>query len=119
VKGYETIVIMHPDLSEEQVTGAIAAMSQLIADNGGTLTKAESWGLKRIAYRVKKQTRGHILYFLYAGNRKTVDELERTIRIDETAIRYMTVVVDKLEDAAQMKPQLLEDPVTGLAQQEY
>jgi small subunit ribosomal protein S6 len=119
VKGYETIVIMHPDLSEEQVTGAIAAMSQLIADNGGTLTKAENWGLKRIAYRVKKQTRGHILYFLYAGDRKTLNELERNIRINEVALRYMTVVVEKLEDAALMKPQLLEDPVQGLAQQEY
>ncbi len=119
MKGYETICILHPEQTEEQVQGAIAQMSQLIADHEGSLVKAESWGVKRLAYRVGKQTRGNVLYFLFSGNRKTVNELERNIRINESALRYMTVVVDKMEDADKVKPQLLEDPSQGISQPDY
>ncbi len=115
MKGYEIICILHPDLTEEQVQGAIDQLTQVVAGNEGQLVKSENWGARKLAYKVAKQTRGIMLYLLFTGNRKTVDELERNIRNNESALRYMTVKVDSVEDAATVKAALLDDPVTGLA----
>lgn len=110
LKGYETICILHPDLSEEEVQETIERYSDLITSNGGQITKADLWGFKKLAYKVKGYRKGHIVYLLYSGGPETVDEFERNLRIGDHSIRYMTIKVDDLDEMAKVKPQLLEDP---------
>ena len=110
MKGYETICILHPDLTEEEVQGTIESYSAIIADNGGEVTKSDHWGQRKLAYAVQGHSRGHYIYILYAGGAETISELERNLRILDQNIRYMTVKVDDVEAAAKAKPQLLEDP---------
>lgn len=110
MKGYETICILHPDLTEEDVQGTIERYAALISDNGGEVTKSDHWGQRKLAYKVQGHLRGHYVYLLYSGKPETVAELERNLRILDQNIRYMTVKVDNMEEAAKVKPQLLEDP---------
>lgn len=114
MKGYETICILHPDLTDEEVQETLERYSALIAENGGEVTRADRWGLRKLAYKVQGQSRGHMIYTLYSGGPGTVSELERNLRISDQNIRFMTVKVDDLEEAAKAKPQLLEDPTLSI-----
>ena len=114
MKGYETICILHPDLGEEEVQNNIDQYTQVISDNGGEVHKAESWGLKKLAYKVKGNVKGNFIYLLYGGEPQAVVELERNLRIADQNIRYMTIKVDSLEEAAKVKIQLLEDPTLSI-----
>ena len=114
LKGYETICILHPDLTEEEVKGTIERYSALISENGGEVTKSDHWGQRKLAYSVQGHSRGHYIYILYTGVAETVAELERNLRILDQNIRYMTVKVDDVEEMAKMKPQLLEDPTLSI-----
>ncbi len=114
MKGYETICILHPDLGEEEVQKNIDQYTQIISDNGGEIHKSESWGLRKLAYKVKGNVKGNFIYLLYGGEAQTVDELERNLRIADQNIRYMTIKVDSLEEAAKVKVQLLEDPTLSI-----
>ena len=114
LKGYETICILHPDLTEEEVKGTIESYSALISENGGEVTKSDHWGNRKLAYAVQGNSRGHYIYLLYTGEAGTVAELERNLRILDQNIRYITVKVDNMEEAAKVKPQLLEDPTLSI-----
>jgi small subunit ribosomal protein S6 len=114
LKGYETICILHPDLTEEEVQATIENYTTLITENGGELTKADHWGQRKLAYTVKSLTRGHFVYLLFTGVAETVSELERNLRIQDQNIRYMTIKVDDVEETAKAKPQLLEDPTLSM-----
>ncbi|UCF30299.1 MAG: 30S ribosomal protein S6 [bacterium] len=110
MKGYETICILHPDLTEDEVQATIEKYAALISENRGEVHKSESWGLRKLAYKVKGQPKGIFAYFLYTGEAGTVSELERNLRISDQNMRYMTVKVDSIEKTAKVAPQLLEDP---------
>ena len=114
MKGYETICILNPDLTEDEVQETMERYSALIVEHGGEVTKTDSWGLRKLAYKVQGHPRGHIVYLLYSGGPETVGELERNLRILDQNIRYMTVKVDDLEETAKFKPQLLEDPTLSI-----
>jgi small subunit ribosomal protein S6 len=114
VKGYETICILNPDLTEEEVQETIERYTAIIAEQEGEVTKSDYWGLRKLAYRVQGHPRGHFIYLLYSGGPVTVSELERNLRILDQNIRYMTVKVDDIEETAKVKPQLLEDPTLSI-----
>ncbi len=114
MKGYETICILHPDLTEEEVQGTIERYSAIITENGGEMTKSDHWGQRKLAYKVQGHTRGHLVYLLFSGAPGAVAELERNLRIQDQNIRYLTVKVDDVEETAKAKPQLLEDPTLSM-----
>jgi len=114
VKGYETICILNPDLSEEEVQETIESYSAIVTEHGGEITKTDQWGLRKLAYKVHGHQKGYFVYYLYSGVPETVSELERNLRISDQCIRYMTVKVDDLEKASKVKPQLLEDPTLAI-----
>ncbi|MDF1536246.1 MAG: 30S ribosomal protein S6 [bacterium] len=116
MKGYETICILHPDLTEEDVQGTIESYSAIITENGGEMTKADHWGNRKLAYTVQGHTRGQFIYLLYTGLPGTVAELERNLRIQDQNIRYMTVKVDDVEETAKARPQLVEDPTLTMVE---
>src|SRR5205085_5660611 len=72
--------------------------TQLIAEQGGEIKKREYWGLRNLAYRMKKNRKGHYVLFNIEAPSGAIAELERTMRINEDVLRYLTLKVDQLEE---------------------
>ena len=95
---YENVFIARQDISGAQVDTLADTFTQLVADNGGEVKKREYWGLRNLAYRMRKNRKGHYVLLNIAAPPAAVAELERTMRIDEDVIRYLTIRVDSLEE---------------------
>jgi small subunit ribosomal protein S6 len=97
---YENVFIARQDISGAQVDQLADAFTQLIAEQGGEVKKREYWGLRNLAYRMNKNRKGHYVLFNIDGPAAAIAELERTMRINEDVLRYLTLRVDKLEEGA-------------------
>ena len=95
---YENVLIARPDISATQVEGLTEAMSTIIKENGGEVTKTEYWGLKNLQYRIKKNRKGHYALMNIDAPADAIKEMERNMRINEDVIRYLTVKVEELEE---------------------
>lgn len=94
VRRYETVVIAQANLPEEDLTGLIDRYSSIITDRKGAIVKIDRWGVRKLAYDIKKQTRGAYVLYDYAGTRDVVAELERTLKIDDHVLKFMTILTD-------------------------
>jgi len=88
---YETIFILHPDLTDEDVDAAKTRVQEAITATGGRIYRREHWGKKRLAYTVAKQQRGIYLLIQYIGTAQTIADLERMFRLDEAFIKFLTI----------------------------
>jgi small subunit ribosomal protein S6 len=95
---YENVFIARQDISGAQVDALADAFTQIVADNGGEVKKREYWGLRNLMYRMRKNRKGHYVLLNLSAPPAAVAELERTMRINEDVIRYLTIRVDELED---------------------
>jgi small subunit ribosomal protein S6 len=95
---YENVFIARQDISATQAEALTEQFSNLIAEQGGKVTKKESWGLRNIAYRIKKNRKGHYTLMNIDAPAAAVAEMERQMRINEDVLRYLTVRVDALEE---------------------
>ena len=95
---YENIFIARQDISGAQVDVLADTFTQLVVDNGGEVKKREYWGLRNLAYRMRKNRKGHYVLFNIDAPAPAIAELERTMRINEDVIRYLTIRVDALEE---------------------
>ena len=95
---YENVFIARQDISGAQVDSLADGFAQLIAENGGEVKKREYWGLRNLAYRMKKNRKGHYVLFHVAAPAAAVTELERTMRINEVVLRYLTIRVDAFDE---------------------
>jgi small subunit ribosomal protein S6 len=86
-------------MSPAQVEGLADNYATLIEENGGKVLKREHWGLKSLAYRIKKNRKGHYVMFDVEANSDAVNELERQMRLSEDVIRFMTVKIDEVTEA--------------------
>ena len=96
---YENVFIARQDISGAQVDALADGFTQLIAEQGGEVKKREYWGLRNLAYRMNKNRKGHYVLFNIDAPAPAIAELERTMRINEDVIRYLTLRVDALEEA--------------------
>ena len=96
---YETVFILTPVLSDEQMKETVAKFKKLLTDNGAEILNEEAWGLKKMAYAIDKKSTGFYCLIEFKGEPSIVNTLETGYRRDEKVIRYMTVRLDK--DAAQ------------------
>lgn len=95
---YENIFIARQDISTAQVEALTETFANLVAENGGKIEKREYWGLRNLAYRMKKNRKGHYVLFNLEAPPNAVSELERNMRISEDVLRYLTVRVEALEE---------------------
>jgi small subunit ribosomal protein S6 len=95
---YENVFIARQDISGAQVDQLADSFTQLIAEQGGAVKKREYWGLRNLAYRMNKNRKGHYVLFNIEAPAAAIAELERTMRINEDVLRYLTLRVDKLEE---------------------
>jgi small subunit ribosomal protein S6 len=95
---YENVFIARQDISAAQVEALADGFTTLVTENGGQVSKREYWGLRNIAYRIKKNRKGHYVLLNLDAPPAAVNELERNMRINEDVIRYLTVRVEALEE---------------------
>ena len=92
---YETVFILTPVLSDEQMKETVAKFRKLLTDNGAEILNEEAWGLKKMAYAIDKKSTGFYCLIEFKGEPTIVNTLETGYRRDEKVIRYMTVRLDK------------------------
>ncbi len=95
---YEHVFIARQDVSNTQVENISADFSKIIEENGGKVAKNEYWGLKTLAYRIKKNRKGHYVLMNLDAPHAAVAEMERQARLNEDILRFMTVRVEELEE---------------------
>lgn len=95
---YENVFIARQDVPATQVETLTNQFSELIQSLGGTVSKKEHWGLRSLAFRIKKNRKGHYTLMNIDAPAAAVKELERTMSINEDIIRFLTVRVDELEE---------------------
>mgnify|MGYP001055584037 FL=1 len=97
----ETLVLFSPELTVEQREQAIATLSEVIDREGGKLLLVDQWGMKDLAYPVRKQMRGFYVRFEYNAPNQLDAELERNIRIQDNIFKFITVrLSDQAEEVA-------------------
>jgi small subunit ribosomal protein S6 len=94
---YEHLLIARQDISAQQVDALATHLKTIIESEGGKVEKQEYWGLRSLAYRIKKNRKGHYVLLNINSPARAVHELERQIRINEDVLRYITVKVDQFE----------------------
>ncbi|WDN90819.1 small subunit ribosomal protein S6 [Desulfosarcina sp. BuS5] len=95
MRRYETMIISDPDLSDEDRGQLFERITDPIAHGDGFLVFLDEWGDKKLAYDVKKKSRGFYVRIDYCGNGELVNEIERYCRINDNVLKYMTVLLDK------------------------
>ena len=103
MRRYETFVIIDPELSQDQRDQVIQRVEELISQMDGFLVFTDDWGERKLAYDIKKRTRGYYVRFDFCGLSPLVNEIERFFRIDDRALKYMTVLLDKDADLEKIK----------------
>ena len=99
MRRYETIVIVDPDITEEDRTSLLTRVQEIIPQQEGVFIQDEHWGTKKLAYEIRKKPRGYYVRLDYCGTGKVVDEIERFFRIDDRVMKYLTVQLDPKADA--------------------
>ncbi|RDI59863.1 30S ribosomal protein S6 [Microvirga subterranea] len=94
---YEHIFLARQDVTSQQVETMVDTYKDVIQQNGGTVEKTEMWGVKSLAYRIKKNRKAHFTMFNVNAPAQAVAEMERQMRINEDILRFMTIRVDELE----------------------
>ena len=91
---YETIYILRPTITNDEVGEVNIRIRSIIEGMNGKILKVDNWGKRRLAYEVKKERKGIYLYWQYLAGPGVVDEFERNLRMLDSVIRYMTVKLD-------------------------
>ncbi len=109
MRRYESLVILDPEMADEDIVGFTDRFSTLIKTSGGEIIKIEDWGSKKLAYLVKKRDKGRYILFDFVGVPALITEMERQYKISEEVIKFLSVKLDEDVDleafkAAQEKP---------------
>ena len=100
MRRYEQIYILRPSLNEEEITAVVDNTNKIICDEGGAIISGDRWGMKKLAYPIKKELQGYYVFCDFATTPAAVAEVERKFRIDDSVLKYLTV---KLTDAISLE----------------
>lgn len=95
---YESIFIARQDATPAQVEALATQFADVVKAQGGKVTKTEQWGLRRLAHRMNKNRKGHYVLMNIEAPGSAVAELERTMKLNEDVLRFLTVSVETLEE---------------------
>jgi small subunit ribosomal protein S6 len=114
---YETVVILNPVLSQEQVAETVDKFKKILTDNGTEIVFENNWGLRKLAYPIQKKNTGFYYLIEFKGDGAVISRLELEYKRDERVMRFLTVALDKhavtynekkRKNAAQKKKEELE-----------
>ena len=106
---YENVFIARQDVPATQVEALTNQFAELVTAQGGTVSKKEYWGLRSLAFRIKKNRKGHYVLMNIDAPAAAVLEMERNMRIHEDVLRHLTVRVDALEEGPSAKTERLKE----------
>ena len=95
---YECVYIARQELTAAQTEQLSKDLTKIVSSNSGEIKKQEYWGLRNLAYKIRKNRKGHYTMFHIEAPASTIEELERNMRLNEDILRYLTVKIDKLPD---------------------
>jgi small subunit ribosomal protein S6 len=95
---YEHVLLARQDVTGQQVETMLDQYREVIESNGGTVAKTEMWGVKSLAFRIKKNRKAHFALMHLDAPPAAVVEMERQMRISEDVLRFMTIRVDEIEE---------------------
>ena len=94
---YENTIIAKQDLSVSEINKIKDKYNDIITNTSGKVIKIEEWGLLNLANKIKNYKKGFYIHFKFEGEKKTLDELNKKIKIDNSVIRFLTVKYKKLD----------------------
>jgi small subunit ribosomal protein S6 len=102
MRRYEQVYILRPSMSEDEITTLIESTNTIILKEQGTIIQLDKWGMRKLAYPIKKETQGFYVFCDFAGTPKAVAEIERKFRIDDTVLKYLSVKISDAIDAEEI-----------------
>ena len=105
MREYEAMIIAKADLPEAELSKMVSKWETIIGTDGGQVVKKETWGVRRLAYPINKQTRGNYFVYDVATNQTNIHELERVLKLEENVLRSMVI---KLADSVNVEARRLE-----------
>ena len=106
---YESVLIARQDLGASQVNNIVSNLSEVIKKEGGEVVRVDNWGLKTLAYRIKKNRNGHYVIMNISAPANAIAEYERIMRFNEDIIRYMTIRVDEFSESVNAEEKETEE----------
>ena len=116
MRRYETIFIIRPSAGEEEINKVIENTRQIILDEKGSIIELNKWGMKKLAYLIKKESLGYYVFCDFAGTPAAVAEIERKFRIEDLVLKYLTIKTadsireDEIEQAILVAEQRMTIP---------
>ena len=98
---YETVFILDPSLDDHTIQKEIKKIEDLITKQKGRVIKTEKWGTRRLAYPIRKKLQGHYTLIYFEGDGDLPTELERSYKLNESCLRYLTVVSEEKAKSSQ------------------
>ena len=98
---YETLFVVKPTLTEEEIAAQIAKVKDVLAKEGAELVGTNDMGMRKLAYQVEKHARGYYTVLFYKAEGTTIEELERNLKINEDVMKFLTVKYTKNKELAQ------------------
>lgn len=95
MRKYETLMIMKPDLDEEQVKAVLDEFSNLVKREGGSVMGIDVWGLRRLEFPIEHSESGHYAVINFEAGSKMVKELQRVMGIRDDVLRTKTVLLER------------------------
>jgi small subunit ribosomal protein S6 len=92
---YESVVILNATLEDAQIESIISSLTEQMSANGVEITDIDKWGRKRLAYPIKKGKSGFYIIFHFTSPREYITKFERTLRLDENVIRFLTIKLEQ------------------------
>mgnify|MGYP001332112438 CR=1 FL=1 len=94
---YENTIVAKQDLAEKEIKSLTTKYNELINNNSGKVLKIEEWGLLNLARKIKNYKKGFYIHFKFEGNKITLEEMEKKVKLDGSIIRFLTVKYKKLD----------------------
>ena len=94
---YENTIIARQDLSESDLKAVKEKYNEIINSTSGKVIKIEDWGLLNLSVKIKNFKKGFYIHYKFEGNKNTLNEIEKKLKIDSSIIRYLTVKYKKLD----------------------
>jgi len=105
---YETLFVIKPTLTEEEIKGQIGRVKDILANNGSELLATDEMGMRKLAYPIEKNERGFYCVVYYKANGDSVSELERQLRYNENILRFMTVKYTNKKEISQFEKMVVK-----------
>jgi small subunit ribosomal protein S6 len=95
MRNYESLYIVHPEVVGDELTAMVDKFQKILNDQQAEIVKLDNWGVRKLAYPIKKVERGSYIQVLFSAGPEVVAEYERRLRLDEQILRFLTVRLDR------------------------